>query len=221
MSEIGVVYVVDDDPSIRDLVQVALQRAQLRVKTFSSAEAFAASNFQAEVAGPIPCCVLLDLVMPGRSGLEFLERSAEEGPCCPMIIMTAKGSIESAVKSMKLGAVDFIEKPFATEALTALVLETLKNQRESVAQWHAREDVRRRLASLSPREAELLEAIVLGHSTKMIADALGISARTVDHHRANLMDKMLATNVADLVRMAVQADYKSVKRDDGSGPPPA
>ncbi len=218
MAEVGVVHVVDDDPSIRDLVQAALQRAQLQVKTYPSAEAFAAVDFDAEIAGPLPCCVLLDLVMPGTSGLELLESKGKGKPCCPVIVMTARASVESAVKSMKLGAVDFIEKPFSPEALTALVLATLKKHEGSKALCHDHEAVRRRLAILSPREAELLEAIVLGRSTKMIADTLGISARTVDHHRANLMDKMQANNVADLVRMAVEADYKSVTRVDS---PPA
>jgi two-component system response regulator FixJ len=118
---------------------------------------------------------------------------------------------------MKLGAVDFIEKPFSPDSLTALVVETLKKHESSRTQCVDRDAVRRRLSILSPREAELLESIVLGRSTKMIADTLGISARTVDHHRANLMDKMQATNVADLVRMAVEADYKTVKRVE---PPP-
>ncbi|HVT81188.1 MAG TPA: response regulator [Phycisphaerae bacterium] len=220
MAEVGVVHVVDDDPSIRDLIQVALQRAQLRVKTYPSAEAFAALDLDTEFSGALPSCVLLDLIMPGISGLELLEAKGKGNPCCPVIVMTARGTVESAVKAMKLGAVDFIEKPFSSEALTALVLEALKKHQASKSICQDREAVRRRLSILSPREAELLEAIVLGRSTKMIADTLGISARTVDHHRANLMDKMQATNVADLVRMAVEADYKTVNRVEVPTAPP-
>jgi FixJ family two-component response regulator len=221
MSEVGVVHVVDDDPSLRELVEVTLQRANLQVRTYASADEFARIDFDAALGGELPCCVLLDLVMPGTSGLELLEAKGKGQPCCPVIIMTARGSVEAAVRSMKLGAIDFIEKPFEPEALVALVLEALRKHKTKKSQSLDRESVRRRLASLSPREAELLEAIVLGRSTKMIADALGISARTVDHHRANLMDKMQASNVADLVRMAVEADYKSVKRTETPVAPPA
>jgi two-component system response regulator FixJ len=224
MAENGMVFVVDDDVSMCELIEAALVRAGLKVRTFSSAEAFADANPCAECRS-LPCCLLLDLVMPGQSGLEFLE-SRLGSLACPVIIITARGSVQDAVKSMKLGAVDFLEKPFATEALTKLVLETLKNCERKVLLGQEREEVRGRIAILSPRERELLDAIVLGSSTKMVADRLGISPRTVDHHRANLMEKMRAINVADLVRMAVQADYKNVKRvrggdtDPGDAAPP-
>lgn len=222
MAEVGVVHVVDDDPSIRELVQVALERAGLQVRTYASADEFATVDFVAEFSGEMPCCVLLDLVMPGTSGLELLEAKGKGHPCCPVIIMTARGTVEAAVRSMKLGASDFIEKPFEPEAVVALVLEALRKHQAKKSKAIDCEAVRKRLASLSPREGELLEAIVLGRSTKMIADTLGISARTVDHHRANLMDKMQASNVADLVRMAVEADYKTVKRTESpAATPPA
>jgi two-component system response regulator FixJ len=223
MNDIGIVFVVDDDPSMCDLIQSALQRAGLAVKTFSSVETFVAADPKS-VAGTLPCCLLLDVVMPGTSGLEFLEKHLAQGdPAerCPVIMITGRGSVRTAVQSMKLGAVDFLEKPFATETLTALVLDTLQKHKSSQSLREQREEVRSRVSILSPRERELLHAIVLGRSTKMIADGLGISSRTVDHHRANLMEKMKAANVADLVRMAVQADYLNVKRADGAVDDPA
>jgi two-component system, LuxR family, response regulator FixJ len=209
MAESGIVYVVDDDPSLCELIENALTRAGLKVRSFPSAEAFA--NFDLCVEnGDGPCCVLLDVVMPGMSGLEFLEqRYAGDFPC-PIIIITGRGSIRTAVKSMQLGAIDFLEKPFTTEALTELVLRTLKAHPCDCKGVQERHAIRARIAKLSPRERQLLEGIVQGHSTKVIADQLGISARTIDHHRANMMEKMRAGNVADLVRMAVQANYRNV-----------
>jgi len=218
MADTGTVFVVDDDPSMCELIEAALRRAGLQVRTFPSAEAFAAANPCAECRTSA-CCLLLDLVMPGQSGLEFLESRLGSLPC-PVIIITARGSVQDAVKSMKLGAVDFLEKPFSTEDLTKLVLDTLQSRQCAVLVGQEREEVRGRIAILSPRERELLDAIVQGNSTKIVADRLGISPRTVDHHRANLMEKMRAINVADLVRMAVQADYKNVKRLRGSDPKP-
>jgi len=206
----GVVYVIDDDDSMCDLIQATLTRAGLKVRCFASAEAFSSVNIL-EDCGDNPCCILLDVVMPGLSGLEFLEKRFGGDAPCPVVMITARASVDTAVKSMKLGAVDFLEKPFSPEALTSLVLQTLKNC-PSGAALAERQGLRNRIALLSPRERELLDAIVRGNSTKMIANRLNISARTVDHHRANLMDKMRAANVADLVRMAVQSDYAKVKR---------
>ena len=144
-----------------------------------------------------PCCLLLDLVLPGQSGLEFLEKHFCRLPG-PVIMITAHGSIQNAVQAMKLGAVDFLAKPFSTEALKEMVLETLKGHKDTGLM------VRRRIAMLTSRQRELLDAIVRGDSNKVVADRLGISLRTVDKHRAHLMNRMRAINVADLVRMVIQ-----------------
>jgi two-component system response regulator FixJ len=215
MNDLGLVLVVDDDESISQLIEATLRSEQLSVKAFPSAEAFSGTNVRAE-AGDRPVCLLLDLVMPGQSGLDILEKQFAGKAPCPVIVMTARGTVGTAVKSMKLGAVDFLEKPFTPEALKTAVREALSKDASTREQVSEAESIRARLANLSPRERELLDAIVQGNSTKMIADALGISARTVDHHRANLMAKMHATNVADLVRMAVRADYRGVQ----NGKPP-
>jgi two-component system response regulator FixJ len=214
MTDQGIVYVVDDDPSLRDFIEHSLQRNGFFVKSYASAEALAA-DAQVPPAGQQPHCLLLDIRMPGESGVQLLARLREGAARAgrvpsPVIIISARASVREAVESMKLGAVDVLEKPFATDALVALVRETIDRHREALAVVAERESVRQRLARLSPRERELLDSIVQGRSTKMIADSLGISARTVDHHRANLMEKMKAENVADLVRMAMQADYRTV-----------
>jgi two-component system response regulator FixJ len=208
MPTTGNVYVVDDDESMCALIEQTLKQVGLNVKSYPSAEAFAeVMPNPGTVIGP--CCLLLDLVMPGQSGLEFLERRLNREIPCPVIMMTARGSVHTAVKSMKLGAADFLEKPFAPDDLKSIVFEALEKCARGGEQETRRQAVRAKLARLSPRERELLDAIALGSSTKMIANRLGISARTVDHHRANLMAKMEANNVADLVRMAVEADYRS------------
>ncbi len=208
MTVSGTVFVIDDDPAGRDLVESTLARTGLKVRTFSSPEAFATINLCEETAG-MPCCLILELAMPGQCGLEFLEQRFGGRAPCAVIFVTARPSVQDAVKAMKLGAVDFLEKPFAPDALTSAVFDALKARKCPDAIDRERQILRDRIAGLSPRERELLDAIVAGNSTKMIAVRLGISARTVDHHRANLMDKMRAANVADLVRMAVQADYQS------------
>jgi two-component system response regulator FixJ len=210
MAENSIVFVVDDDVSMCELISATLQRAGLTVRTFPSVDEFAKINVEQERAG-MCCCLLLDLVMPGRSGLDFLEKRYASGFSCPVIVISASATVQTAVRSMKLGAVDFLVKPFAPEKLSELVLKTLSDYKAARANDPDRQVVRSRIAALSPRERELLRAIVLGNSTKMIANMLGISARTVDHHRANLMDKMRAANVADLVRMAVLADYATVE----------
>ena len=205
----GTVYVVDDDPSMCDLIRATLEQAAMAVKTYPSAEAFAAAASQLATETS-PACLLLDLVMPGKSGLEFLEGQGQREFPFPIVMMTAAGTIDTAVKSMKLGAVDFLKKPFTPEELVKVVQEALHRSQATLAGTTQKQSIRAKLGRLSPRERELLDAIIAGNSTKMVADRLGISARTVDHHRASLMEKMQASNVADLVRMAVEADYKTI-----------
>ncbi len=208
MNASGIVFLIDDDLAVHKLVETALQRSGLKVRTFTSVEEFATINICQESAG-IPCCILLELAMPGQSGLDFLEKRFGGRAPCAVIMFASRPAVHDAVKAMKLGAVDFLEKPFAPDALAIAVVDALKTRKCPDALDRERQILRDRITGLSPRERELLDAIVAGNSTKMIAVRLGISARTVDHHRANLMDKMNAANVADLVRMAVQADYQN------------
>jgi two-component system response regulator FixJ len=194
------VYVIDDDPSMRSLIEATVQGMGAEVKSFASANEFVGHPLKDQNA-----CVLLDLEMPGLSGLEFLEKHFVGKVELPVIVVTAHASVQIAVRSLKMGAVDFLEKPFERQVLMQAVEQALAKDRARRLEVNAKNEVRRRLLTLSPRETELLHAVVEGKSTKMIADELGISPRTVDHHRANLMEKMRAANVADLVRMAVEA----------------
>jgi FixJ family two-component response regulator len=203
----GVVYIVDDDPSICQLVEAIVTGAGYKSRSFASADEFMHAQLSAE-----PGCLLLDLELPGISGLELLERRAAGDGQMPVIILPAPGSVRTAVQSLKLGAVDFLEKPFDREILLERVHTAIAADRTRRQSAQSRQQVADRLATLSPRERELLGAVIEGKSTKMIADGLGISARTVDHHRANLMEKMHAANVADLVRMALEAGFESKKQ---------
>jgi two-component system, LuxR family, response regulator FixJ len=200
MIQAGMVYIVDDDIAIRSLVEALVRAAGMETQSFASAQ-----DFGAAALADRPSCLLLDLEMPGVSGLEFLETHFKNALPCSVIILTGHGSIDSAVRSMKSGAVDFLEKPFNHKELVRRVEAAIARDRIRRTQSESVADVRKRLANLSPRERELLAAVVSGKSTKMIADDLRISSRTVDHHRANLMEKMKAANVADLVRMAMEA----------------
>jgi two-component system response regulator FixJ len=218
MAESSLVYVVDDDLTMRDLIGASLRRAGVRVETFASGEEMLekmnGSIDRSAAAGPR--CVLLDLEMPGTPGLDLLARmraawsSVDGAAPWPVFVITGRGSVKAAVQSMKLGAVDFVEKPFEIDTLGMQVQEALRHHADAIARAEERRVFRDRVARLSPRERELLGAIVQGQSTKMIADKLGISSRTVDHHRANVMEKMKAENVADLVRIAMGAEYQTV-----------
>jgi two-component system, LuxR family, response regulator FixJ len=214
MSLSGTLFLIEGDPAVRDLVESAFAGTGIKVRSFDTAEAFMALDICRESAGS-PACILLSLVMPGQSGADVITKRFGGRAPCPVIMFASLPSVQDAVKAMKVGAVDFLEKPFTPEALTTTVHDALKSHKCPEAMNRERQVLRDRIASLSPRERELLDAIVAGNSTKMIAVRLGISARTVDHHRANLMDKMRAANVADLVRMAVEADYRST-----TPPPP-
>ncbi|HVX84291.1 MAG TPA: response regulator [Phycisphaerae bacterium] len=203
MTDSPAAYIVDDDASMRALIGATLQSVGIEPVFFASADEFATFKIPDR-----PACILLDLQMPGQSGLELLERHFESTASCPVIVVTAHASVQVAVKSMKLGAVDFLEKPIDRPALLAKVQAAIEKDRQRRAASVETQEITRRLNTLSPREKELLWTVIEGKSTKMIADQLGISARTVDHHRANLMQKMQAANVADLVRMAVAANFK-------------
>jgi two-component system response regulator FixJ len=194
------IYVIDDDPSMRSLVEVTAKGMGAEVKSFASADAFVGVPLKDQNA-----CVLLDLEMPGLSGLDFLEKHFVGKIELPVIIITGHASVQAAVRSLKLGAVDFLEKPFERAVLIKAIQWALEKDRLRRCGVSEKNSIRQRLRTLSPRETELLRAVVEGKSTKMIADELGISPRTVDHHRANLMEKMRAANVADLVRMTVEA----------------
>ncbi len=201
----GTVYVVDDDEAVRDSVQWLLEGQDFRVRCFESAESFLSRYDPREVG-----CVLVDIRMSGMSGLELQDRLGERGSPLPIAFVTGHGDVPMAVDTMKKGAMDFIQKPFNEEKLVPLVERMLEQARTafSVHQQAASRDAL--LAKLTGREAQVLERIVAGRLNKQIADDLGISIKTVEAHRANIMEKLGANTVADLLKIALgQATAKA------------
>ncbi|MGE5336925.1 MAG: response regulator transcription factor [Gemmatimonadota bacterium] len=193
----GVVYVVDDDEAVRDSLQFLLE-PEYRVECYASAEAFLGHFDPRAIA-----CLILDVRMPGMSGLQLQDHLLAREAAVPIIFITGHGDVPMAVSTMKKGAADFIEKPFDQNALKALVEKMLVRAREDAAQLERRRINAALLARLTPREQQVLERIVAGRLNKQIADDLGISIKTVEAHRANIMDKLKAGTVADLMRIAL------------------
>jgi len=195
---LGAVYVVDDDEAVRDSLQWLLEGASYRVRTFDSAEAFLAGFDPSAIA-----CLVLDVRMPGMSGLELQEHLVGRKIALPIIFITGHGDVPMAVATMKKGAVDFIEKPFDHAKLKSLVEQMLARARDEAARRDRARMNQALLARLTPREQQVLERIMAGRLNKQIADDLGISIKTVEAHRANIMDKLKANTVADLMRVAL------------------
>jgi FixJ family two-component response regulator len=191
----GVVYVVDDDDAVRDSLHWLLEASRYRVIGYDSAEKFLAGYDPDAIA-----VAILDVRMPGMSGLELQEALIARKSTLPIIFITGHGDVPMAVSTMKKGAVDFIEKPFDQAALKSLVERMLNEARSSAAERERQKMSEALLARLTPREEQVLERIVAGRLNKQIADDLGISIKTVEAHRANIMDKMNANTVADLMR---------------------
>ncbi len=197
---LGAVYVVDDDEAVRDSLKWLLEGASYRVSTFDSAESFLAGYDKDAIA-----CLVLDVRMPGMSGLELQEELLARGTPFPVIFITGHGDVPMAVGTMKKGAADFIEKPFDQAALKATVERLLARAREEAGKRERDKMNQALLARLTPREQQVLERIMAGRLNKQIADDLGISIKTVEAHRANIMDKLKANTVADLMRVALAA----------------
>lgn len=199
------VFVVDDDQAMRNSLKWLIESVGMRVELFGSADDFLSSYYPGRSG-----CVLLDVRMPGMSGLDLQEYLSEHDIGIPVIIITGHGDVPMAVRAMKAGAVDFIEKPFNDEALLdAIRIALVQDQRQR--DRHAeRAEVTARFAQLTPREAEVMAMVTDGRSNKEIANALGVSAKTVEAHRARVMEKMMAGSLAELVRMAVFAQSEAV-----------
>jgi two-component system response regulator FixJ len=210
MSQEETVFVVDDDEAMRSSLQWLIESMGMRVETFDSATAF----LDAFVPGRAGC-LLLDVRMPGMSGLELQAYLARREQHIPVIIITGHGDVSMAVKAMKNGAVDFIEKPFDDEALIVSIRNALQHDEKQRALWAQRSDLKARKAELTPREHEVMDMVTDGKSNKEIALALGVSAKTVEVHRARVMDKMRADSLAELVRMAMIAGGAGSGSADG------
>jgi RNA polymerase sigma factor (sigma-70 family) len=192
---LGVVYVIDDDDAVRDSLQWLLEASRYRVIGFDSAENFLAGHDPAAIA-----VAIIDVRMPGMSGLELQDELIARKVTYPVIFITGHGDVPMAVSTMKKGAVDFIEKPFDQGALKALVERMLADARAQASEIERRRLSEALMAKLTAREQQVLERIVAGRLNKQIADDLGISIKTVEAHRANIMDKLNANTVADLMR---------------------
>lgn len=198
-----VVHVVDDDVDVRKSLGFLLATADFAVRLHDSATAFLAAA-SSEIHG----CIVCDVRMPGIDGIEFLRLLRERGYMVPVIIITGHADIALAVQAMKQGAVDFIEKPFEDQVLIDAIHSALENRDPSVTARAQATDVRNHLSMLSQRERQVLDGLVAGLPNKSIAYDLGISPRTVEIHRANVMNKMGAGSLSHLVRMALAVDLK-------------
>jgi two-component system response regulator FixJ len=199
-SDPALVHVIDDDEPARQSLAFLLGTAGVEVHTYDSAVAFL--NVATEVKTG---CVITDVRMPEVSGIDLLHRLKELRVDVPVIVITGHGDVPLAVEAMKIGAFDFLEKPFDDEMLLASVRSALDRQDRDSQRQAERAEIEGRLAALSNRERDVLEGLVAGKANKQIAFDLGISPRTVEIYRANLMTKMRATSLSDLVRMALIA----------------
>jgi two-component system response regulator FixJ len=194
------VFVVDDDQAMRTSLKWLIESIGMRVRTFESANAFLSSYYPGQAG-----CLLLDVRMPGMSGLELQSYLSRQEIQLPVIIITGHGDVAMAVRAMKSGAMDFIEKPFDDENLLRSIRNALDYDQKRRSLQAERAEVAARLAELTPREHEVMDMVTEGRSNREIATALGVSAKTVEAHRARVMDKMRAGSLAELVRMALLA----------------
>jgi len=197
--EIPTVYVVDDDSSIRQLLEWLMQRDGLAVAAFPDAQSFL------EAYRPGAGCLLVDLHMPGMDGLELQQLLKERGIEMPTVFLSGGADVPKAVRAVKEGAIDFIEKPFDYKQVVELVRECIRRDaREREARARRRESAER-LAQLTQREREVLDLVVAGRTNREIGEALEISVKTVEAHRARLMEKLAVDSVAELVQVVVAA----------------
>jgi two-component system response regulator FixJ len=200
MAHRGKVYVIDDDDAMRDSLDFLLGAADFHVTLFESAQHFLDALPDTSFG-----CVVSDVRMPGIDGIEMLKRLKASRSIFPVVIMTGHGDVPLAVEAMKLGAVDFLEKPFEDDRLIGMIDLALK-QAESGAQTEAvTVEIAARIASLSPRERQVMEGLIAGLSNKLIAREYDISPRTIEVYRANVMTKMQAGSLSELVRLAMRA----------------
>jgi two-component system response regulator FixJ len=199
-SDKAIVHVIDDDEAMRESLCFLLGTVGMEVKTYESPMAFL------DIAATVTAgCVITDVRMPELSGVELLRRLRELKLDIPVIVITGHGDVALAVEAMKIGAIDFLEKPFDDEVLLGSVRTALNQLDQDRRRQTERSDIEVRLASLTNRERDVLDGLVAGHANKQIAYDLGISPRTIEIYRANLMTKMQAASLSDLVRMALIA----------------
>ncbi len=194
----GVVFIVDDDEALRDSLRWLLESVELKVETHDSANSFLQSYYPGQSG-----CLLLDVRMPGMSGLELQEQLESRDVRLPVVIITGHGDVSMAVRALKAGALDFIEKPFDDELLLASIQSALSLDVEQRKSRATQAEILARLAQLTRREHQVMELVTKGRANKQIAAELNVSAKTVEAHRAHVMEKMQANSLAELVRMSM------------------
>lgn len=194
------VYIVDDDDAVRESLALLLEASGYTVRAFASPEDFLHAAASLDFG-----CVLADLQMPGMDGLELQRHLRELALNLPVVVITGHGDVATAVEAMRAGAIDFVEKPFTDAAIIAGITLALASRPQASAEDQVRLAILERLRILSPREREVLDGMVAGHPNKVIAYNLTLSPRTVEIHRARVMDKMQARSLSELVRLAIAA----------------
>ena len=199
MAPRGKVYVVDDDDAMRDSLAFLLGAADFHVVPFETARGFLDALSTLDLG-----CVVSDVRMPDIGGIELLKRLKARGSLFPVVIMTGHGDVPLAVEAMKLGALDFLEKPFEDDRLIGMIEAALRQAEPSAKSAAVTAEIRSRIASLSPRERQVMDGLIAGLSNKLIAREYDISPRTIEVYRANVMTKMQATSLSELVRFAMR-----------------
>ncbi len=194
----ALVHVIDDEADVRQALALLLRSVGLASRVYASAQEFL-DGYQPGATG----CLVIDVRLPGMSGLELQESLASQGVALPVIMMTGHGDIPMAVRAMRAGALDFVEKPFHDQLLLDRIHEGIRRSQQLQDDAGERAELERRYASLTEREREVMAQVVEGQPSKVIADRLGVSTRTVETHRAHVMEKMQASSLSYLVRMAV------------------
>jgi len=199
-----IVHVIDDDESAREALAFLIDCAGMQVRSYPSATAFLD-----QIAAIGRGCIVTDVRMPGMTGIELLARLKDHGVSDPVIVITGHADVPMAIEAMKAGVADFLEKPFSDDAMLGAIRAALARQTGRAEADAERDEFGTRIRSLSQREAEVMEGLVAGHPNKIIAFDLGISARTVEVYRANVMTKMRAGSLSELVRMVTLAQVGS------------
>jgi two-component system response regulator FixJ len=200
MSADSVVYVIDDDAAVRESLEISLTLAGHKVETFASAVAFLATEAEGRRG-----CIITDIRMPEMDGLALQEELIRRKSQLPVIVITGHGDVPLAVRAMKAGAEDFLEKPFSREILLAAVKHALDAAKRAPQPAIEPGELQRRIASLTPREREVFDLVVAGKQSKVIAFELGAATRTIEVHRGRMMNKMKAGSLQELVRLAIAA----------------
>src|SRR5262250_1080065 len=204
-----IIFIVDDDISVRESLELLLQNEGWQPKTFASAQEFLDCP-----RAVVPSCLVLDVSLPGLDGLELQKRLAVERTDMPIIFITGYGDVPKTVQAMKRGAVEFLTKPFNDEVLLAAIKQALERSRVALAQETEMRELRERYASLTPREQQVMALVVSGLLNKQVGGELGISEITVKAHRGQAMQKMKANSVADLVKMAERLRLSAAAKEN-------